>query len=620
MCGLVGFFNASSPDAWPVARRALESLHHRGPDAGGEWQADGVFLGHRRLSIIDLQTGQQPMLSSDERFVIVFNGEIYNFQELRNQLESAGARFRTRSDTEVILEGYRRWGAAVVERLNGMFAFALWDRSERSAFVARDRLGIKPLCWALQNGSLIVSSTLEPFDVVKGFEDLDPLAIRDLMTFDYIPAPRTIRRGVFKLEPGCRFRWSAGDGEPRIERYWNPPVLDEALEPPDERELEDLLERAVRRQMISDVPIGVFLSGGIDSSLLVALMSRHTAQPVKTYCVAFSESDMDESTVAAKVARQFGTDHSVLRADEIGPDALQRLVGSLDEPFCDAALVPLHALSQMTSEHVKVALSGDGGDEVFGGYEKYRQWNDARGNVRLSAFVRGTLKAIPWRPRGAGRLYGRTMSAEEALRYAYSRYGDFPVFRKDLSQLFASDFCRTAEVDEFFEPWDRVARAYGSRIDADMLMRTDLRTYLSEDCLVKTDRASMRASLEVRVPFLDELLVDRIVPLHASRKIVNGQLKALLLPLAKRLLPEEVWNRPKHGFNVPVEVKLAGVWQPVVEEALSWGEQHLPVFDYRYLRRLQRINLSEQAVGLELWNPVMLITWVLARQSMRSAV
>jgi asparagine synthase (glutamine-hydrolysing) len=372
--------------------------------------------------------------------------------------------------------------------------------------------------------------------------------------------------------------------------------------------------------MVSDVPIGVFLSGGIDSSLLVALMARHSDRPIRTYSVSFAEEDVDESAIAAKVARQFGTEHSVLRAEEVDADALQRLLGALDEPFCDSALVPLYALSRLTREHVKVSLSGDGGDEIFGGYEKYLMRGPRFTPVPCSSLVRRSLETLPWRPRGVDHLYRRTLNAREYLRYSYSRYGDFPVFRKDLSQLFSRDFLEAAHVEEFFEPWDRVGRSYGVQPDSDMVMRTDLRTYLSENCLVKTDRASMLASLEVRVPFLDELVLDRILPLHASQKIVNGQLKALLLPLAKRLLPAEVWNRPKHGFNVPLEAKLAGVWRPVVDEALAWGERHLRVFDYAFLRRLQRINVTEGVVGAELWNPVTLITWAMAQNGVRSPV
>jgi asparagine synthase (glutamine-hydrolysing) len=621
MCGLLALFGDSVPASLDVARRALESIRHRGPDASGEWCEPGVFLGHRRLSIIDLHTGQQPMHSSDGRYVIVFNGEIYNYRELREELQRSGSRFCTKSDTEVILEGYRCWGRRVVERLNGMFAFAIWDRTARQAFIARDRLGIKPLCWAMRGDTLVVSSTMEPFDELGWFDALDPVAVRDLMTFDYIPAPRTIRKGVRKLEPGSRFEWALGSGEPCVDSYWEPPPADDSLEPPDEEELEDLLDRSVRRQMVSDVPIGVFLSGGIDSSLLVALMARHSAQPVKTYSVAFSEQEADESAIAARVAKRFETDHSVLHAEEVGAAALQQLIGALDEPFCDAALIPLFALSRLTRSHVKVTLSGDGGDEVFGGYEKYLMPTPGADRVPFSGVVQRSLRTLPWRPRGIDHVYRRTLTPREWLQYSFVHYGDFPVFRKDLGQLFDRSFVQQARIREFFAPWERIGRMYGELTDADTgagpdadtVMRADLRTYLSENCLVKTDRASMLASLEVRVPFLDEMVLDRVLPLHASRKIVDGRLKALLFPLAKRLLPIEVWNRPKHGFNVPLETKLATVWRPVVDDALAWGERHLPIFDYAYLRRLQRINLSEQAVGIELWNPVTLITWAMAR-------
>lgn len=610
MCGLVAFFQSTEVTSTAVARRALDSLRHRGPDGRGEWLEGHVFLGHRRLSIIDLQTGQQPMHSADDRYVIVFNGEIYNYRELRLELESCGASFRTKSDTEVILVGYSRWGGSVVDKLSGMFAFVIWDRLQQTAFGARDRLGIKPLCWAMKSHALIVSSTLEPFGVLGSFDEIDPVAVRDLMTFDYIPAPRTIRKDVYKLEPGSRFHWRPGMSEPAIERYWSPPQVSRSASPPDEEELEDLLQQSVRRQMVADVPIGVLLSGGIDSSLLVALMARCTERPVKTYSVAFAEGDVDESAIALKVSRHFGTDHSVLKAEDIGPESLEQLIASLDEPMCDPALVPLHALSNMTRQHVKVALSGDGADEVFGGYEKYLPRTEAGGRPVWSSLLQRSLTALPWRPRGMGRLYARSLTAAQHMRYSYSRYGDFPVFRKDLRQLLSAEFRQGACLEQFFEPWERHGRKYGAGVDTDVLMRADLQTYLSENCLVKTDRASMLASLEVRVPYLDEQVLDRILPLPASNKIVEGRLKALIQPLARRLLPREVWDRPKHGFNVPVEARLAGAWNPVVERALEWGEQHLSIFDYPYLRRLHRINRRDRAVGLELWNPVLLITWL----------
>ena len=340
------------------------------------------------------------------------------------------------------------------------------------------------------------------------------------MTFDYIPAPRTLLQGVQKLDPGSRFQWQwEKSGPPSVERYWRPPAADVKSQPPDEFELEQLLEAAVRRQMISDVPIGAFLSGGIDSSLLVALMSRHSARPVRTFSVAFAEGGVDESPIADKVARCFHTDHTVLRAESVGAEQLLHLLGRLDEPFCDPALVPTFMLSEMTKRHVKVALSGDGGDEVFGGYPKYLR-GETNGNrqLPLSGAFRSLLRVMPWRPRGVGRIYPKVLGWRELFRYAATLYGDCPVFRKDLRQLLARTYHAEAQIPEFFAPWEQKARQYGTRWDQDVIMRTDLETYLSENCLVKTDRASMLASLEVRVPFLDEMVLDRIVPLSSSLK------------------------------------------------------------------------------------------------------
>jgi asparagine synthase (glutamine-hydrolysing) len=612
MCGFVALIQRCPAVDVVSARRALARITHRGPDASGEWHERDVFLGHRRLSIIDLDSGGQPMHSSDGRYVIVFNGEIYNYLELRERLLREGGVFRTRSDTEVIIEGYRRWGKAVVDHLNGMFAFVLWDRLSSRAFVARDRLGIKPLCWAMRNGSLIVSSTLEPFsELLEDSDCLDFIAIRDLMTFDYVPAPHTIFKGIRKLEPGSRFEWRLGSGEPQVERYWMPPLLNSNTPVPDEFELEDLLERAVKRQMISDVPIGAFLSGGIDSSLMVALMSRHSERPVRTFSVAFNDQAEDESRVAQLIANQFGTDHTVLRDEELGSDELLQLLGNLDEPFCDPTFVATYVLSKMTRKHVKVALSGDGGDEVFGGYTKYITVRKPP-RLPVGSLIDRSLRSMPWRPRGLSHLYERSLSTIDQMRFACTRYGDFPVFRKDMRQLLASSYQEEAEIADFFLPWERRARRYGSGLDGDILMRADLETYLSENCLVKTDRASMLASLEVRVPYLDEMVLERILPLPAETKIAGGQLKALLMPIVRRLLPRQVWDRPKHGFNVPLARRLATSWGPAVQTALEWGEKNLDLFNYRYLHRLQAISRAEGVITNELWNPFVLLAWKMA--------
>jgi asparagine synthase (glutamine-hydrolysing) len=612
MCGFLAILQNDPVVEVTGARRALDAIAHRGPDAAGEWREREVFLGHRRLSIIDLATGDQPMQSADGRYIIVFNGEIYNFVELRNLLSREGVTFRTRSDTEVILEAYCRWGASVVERLHGMFAFVIWDRLCSSVFGARDRLGIKPLCWAMHHGALITSSTLEPFAALSAFHRFDLIAVRDLMTFDYIPAPRTIFDGVQKLEPGSRFMWHFGAGAPVIERYWSPPLVNGAAPVPDEFELEEVLDRAVKRQMISDVPIGAFLSGGIDSSLLVALMARHSGTPVRTFSVAFAEGNTDESPIAELVAHRFGTDHVVLRAEALGSDALLKLLGRLDEPFCDPAFVPTYALSELTRCHVKVALSGDGGDEVFGGYPKYLLGDDDRKPLPLSSLLHRSLRALPWRPRGVARVYWRTLSSQERIRFAWARYGNFPIFCKDIRQLLVHACQDAVEVDEYFAPWERRAQRYGRRFDTDVLMRADLETYLSENCLVKTDRASMLASLEVRVPYLDETVLDCILPLPAKEKIRSGQLKALLMPIARRLLPREVWDRPKHGFTVPLDVRLAGAWRPAVESVLDWGEWNISLFNYHYLRRLHARNVARGGIGRELWNPFVFLAWAMA--------
>jgi asparagine synthase (glutamine-hydrolysing) len=613
MCGFVAILNSASRVDLTSARAALDTISHRGPDAEGEWHEGNVALLHRRLSIIDLNTGQQPMQSSDRRFVITFNGEIYNFQELRNLLKKEGVKFRTNSDTEVVLEGYGYWGPAVVERLNGMFAFVIWDRKELVAFGARDRLGIKPLSWSLSKGALIVSSTLEPFKVLNGFGQVDLIALRDLLTFDYIPSPRTILQGVHKLESGSRFQWRLGDESPCIERYWTLPGPDDKAEVPSEITLESLLQQVVKRQMVSDVPIGVFLSGGIDSSLIVALMARESRKPVRSFSIAFKDAKADESSIAGLVARQFGTDHTVLPAEDLGPDMLLDLLGRLDEPFADPAFVPTFVLAKMTAGHVKVALSGDGGDEVFGGYPKYLVGDAHRWRIPGHRFLDASLRKLAWRPRGMSHLYWRTLNHEQRLRWSWVHYGDFPVFRKDIHQVLSSRYHEAAQVSEFFEPWERVANQYGQKLDRDVLMRADLGTYLSENCLVKTDRASMLASLEVRVPYLDELLLDRILPLHANRKIVDGTLKALLMPIARRLLPSQVWDRPKHGFNVPLDRFLSGIWRPAVEAALEWGESYVDVFDYQYLRSLHNMNIAEGGIGRELWNPFVFLAWTMGR-------
>jgi asparagine synthase (glutamine-hydrolysing) len=344
-------------------------------------------------------------------------------------------------------------------------------------------------------------------------------------------------------------------------------------------------------------------------------MARHSGKPIRTFSIAFDNPDDDESSIARLVARQFGTDHMELRAEDLGPDELLTLLGHLDEPFADAAIVPTYALSKMTAGHVKVALSGDGGDEVFGGYPKYLLGRLNGRGVPLQPLLHQSLRALPWKPRGVSHVYWRTLSSQDRIRWSWVGYGDFPIFRKDLRQVLMPAYYEAARVDRYFEPWERRARRYGQHFDSDLLMRTDLETYLSENCLVKTDRASMLASLEIRVPYLDNIVLDRILPLHADIKIVNGTLKALLLPIVQRILPKEVWNRPKHGLGMPLENWLKGQWRPAVETALDWGEANMDLFDFRYLRRLHKINICEGGIGMELWKPLVFLAWAMVHKA-----
>jgi asparagine synthase (glutamine-hydrolysing) len=345
----------------------------------------------------------------------------------------------------------------------------------------------------------------------------------------------------------------------------------------------------------------------------VALMAQHSGTPVRTFSVAFAEQGFDESPIAKLVAQRYGTEHMVLQAEEVGSDALLELLGRLDEPFCDPAVVPTYSLSKLTRCHVKVTLSGEGGDEVFGGYPKYLLGEAENRPLPLSSRFHHVRRALAWRSHAVGRVYWWTRSPQDRIRLVWTSYGNFRVFRKDMRQLLLPTYHDAAAIDEYFEPWERRARRYGQRFDTDVLMRVDLETYLSENNLVKTDRASMLASLEARVPYLDEIVLDRILPLPAKEKIVGGQLKALLMPIAHRLLPREVWDRPKQGFQVPINIGLAGKWRPAVETVLDWGESNLDIFDYHYLRHLHAMNISKGGIWRELWNPFVFLAWTMAR-------
>jgi asparagine synthase (glutamine-hydrolysing) len=555
MCGiLLAVGNAFRADF----DAALATLKSRGPDAREVLAYGDALLGHARLAVIDLEGGRQPMISSDGRLAMVYNGEIYNFATLRRELEAAGHVFATRSDSEVLLAGYLHWGEAVVERLDGMFAFAIHDRADGSVFLARDRLGIKPLFWGEYNGGLVAASTLASFFALSAFpKKLDAEGLRDYLAFQTPLAPRTLVRGIQALPPGACLKWKVGAGG-TARQWWTIP--DAREETPDREalveETDRLLAQAVKDQLVADVPLGAFLSGGIDSSLVVHYMAQAGAAPIRSFSVRFAEQGFDESPAALAVARRYGTEHHVLDAPELTADTLAAALADLDQPLADPAYIPTWALAHLTRQHVTVALSGDGGDELFGGYARFL---DTAGRHPDSLGKR-LLRALLKRGLAPGSLTRRALAGGDFLRYRRVELGDYPGSRKDIRHYLDPAITVAAHPERTLELWRTLAERYGG-YDRAALLRADLWTYLSENCLAKTDRASMAHGLEVRVPLLANAIQDRMLALPAEVHFDSGGGKALLRALARRHLPEVVWNREKHGFSVPLRANFAGPWR-----------------------------------------------------------
>lgn len=573
MCGILGIIGTRWRDS---AATALATLRSRGPDEQTYAQLGEAVLAHTRLAVIDLAGGHQPMQTADGRYTIVFNGEIYNAPELRRELVASGEVFVTdHSDTEVLLLGYRAWGEALLLRLDGMFAFAVWDAQARVLFAARDRLGIKPFMYAVADSGLVFASTLAAFMALPGFpRRLDMEALRDYLAFQTALAPHTFLKDVRQLPPAHCLHFDAAGQQLQLRRWWSIPHADTGHE-----DRESLLERtdaalrtSVRRQMAADVPLGAFLSGGIDSSLMVRYLSEESSRPVETFCLKFAEQDFDESRHAAEVASQFGCRHHVLEAPSISADAFVAAIRDLDQPLADPAYVMTHALSRLTRAHVTVAISGDGGDELFGGYPRFLDTEDRHPARFWQSVARAGIEArlLP------SALLRRTLSGRELLHYRRVELGPWPG-RKDLRQYLAPGVMAAARPDETIAAWLSLVDELGGRMDSGTLMRADLWTYLSENCLTKTDRASMAHGLEVRVPMLGQPVVDLALSLSASEHLWNGP-KSLLTELARRRLPECVWNRQKHGFSVPLQALFNNAWRSIGEERFG------AVRDYPFLR------------------------------------
>jgi asparagine synthase (glutamine-hydrolysing) len=598
MCGIAGFWTPDGldRDAEHVLSRMTGAIRHRGPDGEGRWcdPASGIALGHRRLAIIDLsREGHQPMVSADGRFVLIYNGEVYNFGELRRELEREGASFRGHSDTEVMLAAFVRWGPkAAVERFYGMFAFALWDRKERLLHLVRDRLGEKPLYYGWLGGTLLFGSELKALRAHPAWRAaIDREALTLFLRYGCVPAPHSIYEGIRKLMPATVLTMTAG-GNTEETQYWSArrmveeglahPVADEeeALE-----ELDVLLRGTISREMVADVPLGAFLSGGIDSSTIVALMQAESTLRVRTFTIGFHERAYDEAAQARMVAGHLGTQHTELYVTPTETlAAIPKMPALYDEPFADSSQVPTFLVSQLARQHVTVSLSGDGADELFGGYNRYawgpRIW---RALSRVPVPVRGQLargmSAVS--PRRWDSLYGAAaamlparyrmrIAGEKAHKLASVLAVESPdaMYRELVSHWRHPASVVVGGREPASLPVDGPGPATASS-HADRMMYLDLLTYLPNDILVKVDRASMSVSLEARAPYLDHRVVEFAWRLPLAMKVRGGQGKWLLRRLLARHVPPALTNRPKMGFGVPIDAWLRGPLRTWAEDLLE---------------------------------------------------
>jgi len=574
VCGIAGILRVDGAPAGADLLRAMtDAIAHRGPDGDGFYCEGPIGLGHRRLAIIDLATGDQPMAAGDGSVVGIFNGEIYNFRELRRELESRGATFRTTSDTEVLLQAYQTWGVDCLPRLRGMFAFALWDKPRRRLFLARDRVGIKPLVYAWDGRRLLFGSEIKALLEDRQLpREIDWEALRDFLALHYIPGPRTIFRAVRKLPPASYLLLDLDRPEPEIHRYWDVRFVPDPR--PSEAEwLEGLrwhLTDAVRSHLVSDVPIGAFLSGGVDSSAVVALMAQATEGRVRTFSIGFDDADFDELQHAREVARRYDTQHFEYVVKPNALDTLPRLAWQFDEPFADSSALPTYYVAKITREHVTVALSGDGGDENFVGYTRYAR--AARLHERLDAvpavlarpLLRLAARLLPAGARGQGYL-DMLGSAPVDRYFKLMAYQRSETLRALLSPG-AREHVEPAVTPALF----RRLAAEGRAPDyASTLQYVDMHCYLPEDILTKVDRTSMAVSLETRVPLLDHVLMEYVATMPTALKFNRGAGKVILKRAMAGDLPAGILERRKMGFGLPIASWFRGELSDYVRDVLD---------------------------------------------------
>jgi asparagine synthase (glutamine-hydrolysing) len=635
MCGIAGgvWSIGSEGLSRAVLERMTDALVHRGPDAEGHWLQPpntnelkrnaepslGVALGFRRLAIIDLAMGNQPMDNEDGSVRIVFNGEIYNYQDLRHRLEGSGHTFRTHTDTETIVHLYEDLGLDCFEHLNGMFAIAIWDSLRNRLVLARDRLGKKPLYYTVQNGRLLFASELKSLLQVPGIQkQMDPGAVDLYLTYQYIPHPHSIYQGIHKLPPGHFAVFE--NGQVRVESFWKVDwskeiSIDQATA---SQKLKELLLDSIRIRLRSDVPLGAFLSGGIDSSLVVAIAQQQLQTPIRTFSIGFSESDFDETRYAKMVADHVGTKHERFEVNASGMDIVDRLVDQYDEPFSDSSAVPTWYLCELTRQHVTVALSGDGGDELFGGYERYRalEWSG-----RLQSWLPVSWLNQSWLIKRLPDSNARRSLLRRVRRFCEA-LGQPPVERyMNWIQIFGEASRLDLYQESFIQqlpdrnPVDFLRNAWNKAGKRDLLSCAsvaDLQTYMPCDLMTKVDIASMAHSLEARQPMLDYRLVEWAASLPSHLKLKGTRGKKLLMDTYHDLLPNEIWHRPKMGFGVPIAKWFRTSLRDRTMDALLGADARChAIFRPEAIRALVEEHMSGKGnQAYRLWNLLMLELWM----------
>lgn len=638
MCGIAGLFRLDgqnlAANAQVLVKAMTDQIAYRGPDGEGFWQKGPICFGHRRLSIIDLAGGQQPMLNFRKDLCIVFNGEIYNFKELRKDLEETGEKFLTNSDTEVIINAYAQWGEKCLERLEGMFAFALWDDRKKRLFAARDHFGKKPFYFSLQNGFFAFASELGALtslarncDFTNFTFHVAPESLSRYLAYEYVPTPDSIYKEARILEPAHYMLVDATG--PKFQQYWELPWPAASLKNSQadaEEELISLLTRAVKLRMISDVPLGVFLSGGIDSSIVTGLMAKLSTSPVKTFSIGFKEASYDESAYAEIVAKAFHTEHysRVLSAEDCA-DQLPAIVSRLDTPMADASCAPTWLLSALTREHVTVALGGDGADELWAGYEHYIGFRIAQLYRKLPAVLGENF--IPWLadflPESAGyinlRLAVKTFlagaEAPDWLRVqTLLTANGLQIQKRILSPEFQQILGKALSRDELFAPTRKRYEKWDKRKEISPLARAFhvyVRQFMLDDILVKVDRCAMLHSLEVRAPFLDKKLTEFVGKLPINCKLRGFKRKYLLKKAFAGLLPPQILKRNKRGFQIPVSQWLRGKLRPMLEDLLSPEALRAQgIFEPQAIRKMLDLHFSGKAdLRKQLWTLLVLQLW-----------